>query len=163
MSIDERPVLIIVTANNCSSCARFEPFWVNSIKAKLYNTGLIRVPIEIKVSKIGLPVPIQYPKDLNRYVGFYPSLILVTGRSWNNAMAKRELMLEAMVFNGAFVNGRMVPVDEKASLNESVLLEWLKREVKIETKSNIETVETKHDPSNFCSVEFRPRPAGYFN
>lgn len=88
-------VLYIVTARNCGACTRYKQLFRDKTKAELDKIKGLKVE-EIDVNRIGDPLPEAFPKDLQRFIKWYPTLVLVTKTSNDN----KDGRLDGIVFNG---------------------------------------------------------------
>ena len=88
-------VLYIVTARNCGACTRYKQMYREKTKADLDKIKGLKVE-KIDVNKIGDPLPEAFPKDLQRFIKWYPTFVLVTKTSNDNKGGK----LDGVVFNG---------------------------------------------------------------
>lgn len=117
--------VVIVTAENCPACAKFKvntlPTLLEDLSKKNYGVEHIHLP------STSATMPSQYPRMLETYVVFFPSIILVQGRSWERARVDRNAKIGARVFNTTkSVNG-VVPRVKGSSLptNSSNIKAWI--------------------------------------
>ena len=119
----ESIVFIFVAAGGCGGCKRFkENFWPNT-KKELSN--IVEV-IEVDVPRLGDPLPPNTPKNLSRYVHWYPTFILATKSSWNRGE------LQGIVFNGETgPDGEtgLVPQGMRKPIDGSSVLAWVRKEM----------------------------------
>ena len=107
---DNRPVILLVSAGDCSACANFEAkgIWPR-VEARLKNSGRVRV-LDVKTPTLhSISLGPQWPVSLKQLVGFYPSILLINGNAWNAAMQNKNLPLQAMVFGGRWTGTNMEP------------------------------------------------------
>lgn len=112
---------MIVTAGNCPACQRFHKRW-NEIKAEIKKLN------KVKIVEINLPtmrdrvVSKGFPKDLQRYVQWYPTAFLFNGEEWNDVMKGKKEKLDGVIFNG--IVGNPNP-QQGYPLNKEGLIAWI--------------------------------------
>jgi hypothetical protein len=138
------PILFIVTADNCGACRKLHQIWptmIDDIQSSHQVGHIITVeltqlgqsfddPNNCRVEVDRSEVNNDYvPNDLNDFIGFYPSLILVETKSYNANMRNSKNKLNGLVFNGQFIvyqGGRQIfPVDQHQSTNRDTVIQWL--------------------------------------
>jgi hypothetical protein len=134
-----KPVLVLVTAKDCGHCVRFRPLWKpdnpngpagRGIRDEIERTGLVRV-IDIEhPSRSQPPNFSSYPRDLTRYIQWFPMFLLFTGESWDTASASpnKEGRLDGVVFNGTLVNGIPRNITNGIPLTKDNLINWIRTE-----------------------------------
>ena len=85
--MDSRPVVTIVTAKTCGHCDRFKRDEMSQV-VQMFNNENYRV-YTIDQPNMNAAFPSQYPRDLARYVKWYPTISLFSGQSWNAALSGR--------------------------------------------------------------------------
>lgn len=83
--MDSRPVFVVITAENCGHCKSFKNGPWPDTKAALESMGTVRV-VHIELAAMGDALPPQYPSTLQTYIRGFPTLLLVSGESWNRAL-----------------------------------------------------------------------------
>lgn len=136
-----KPTLLIVTSQTCSACQAFKRSVQPSLRSKLQRDNRIQVG-EIDLPTMSAPIPSTYPAELRKYIGWYPTFILLAPSRGNG--------VEGVVFNGKMVNGRINgPVGNRPISVEGISA-WLDEEL-----SGNPLFTTSKLPS------FGSRPAGY--
>ena len=156
---DSRPIMILVTAGNCGNCQKFKPVWPK-IRNNIEKLGVVRVH-EAEVPVMFTSLPPQFPKDLNRFIGFYPTFLLVEGNTWNASLNSKDIKIDARVYNGEFSGGRMMIKDARLGYTEDNLISWINSEVKkhVVTKQNqgVDSLEGNYVHNGICNVSFGSR------
>jgi len=161
--MDSKHVFCVITAAKCPHCKTFRKDW-DDIRRTIEATGLVRI-VDIELNSTNeVPNPEKYPKDLARYVKWFPTFLLFTGKSWNAAFPGLTLFdgqhsvenpdakLEGVVFNGVLENGVPRYVHLKAPTKEN-LLNWIQHEVKAgslsgQSQSPILSLLSNSSPTN---------------
>ena len=125
--------LIFVTAKDCSACVHYKDRYWNTTESELvtkYEGKLELIKIVLENKHRPQPDPNNYPADLRRFVRWFPTFILIEGKSWQNADPKitgsnRGSRLEGAVYYGQFVNdiikqGSNIPIP-----NSKHLIPWI--------------------------------------
>lgn len=169
-----KPVFVLVTAKNCGACAHFKQTWP-SVKLELESLGQIRI-IEIDVPSIGVHTGDNFPQDLNRWVGWYPSMLLFNGSSWDTGMKAVEEMkkskdmgdktkprtkieLEGSIFRGHFSSDGRPEPEEGPMLNATNISSWVQTELaspKFQRKGSKSAVVTSTSGSSSSRTENLP-------
>jgi len=129
--MDQRPVLVLITAENCGACKALYHIW-SDVESGLVATGLVRI-VRIPLPNMGAEIDSsKFPSDLSRYRRWFPMLLLVAGPKWNEASqhTSQAIPLQAKVFN-AILNesGEVVYKPSGAySLNKEGIINWVKAE-----------------------------------
>lgn len=116
-----KPVLLIVTADTCFACKNFK----KNVEPSLMNTLMKDSRIQIgrvSVKNLGDDLPATYPKELNKYIGWYPTLILYYPTT-----------KKVSVYNGTIKDGRLEGPHD-LPIRESEILSWLNRELSLEMR-----------------------------
>lgn len=169
-SLDTRPVVLLVTANDCGACSKFYTPWSTDISPAISNLGNVRLEWYAYPTMGSMPTTINgkaVPVDLANYVGWFPTLLLVPGTAWNNSMRDKDAPLNAEIFAlDTYVNG--VPTRSKTiPLTKEAILRWIKdtvpkmtaHESKGETKSVVNRdlpARGEDRPENKTSDLFAP-------
>lgn len=130
--MDSKPVFVIATAKTCLWCHTFRQNW-EEIRQAIENTGIVRI-VDIEVNSINeLPSSDKYPRDLSRWVRWYPTFLLFKGRLWDHAMPGPNkdvstAVLEGSIFNGYITRSKAEFIRGPAPTKET-LLEWIRKEV----------------------------------
>jgi hypothetical protein len=135
-------VLVFVSSKTCSACKQFMPHWEPFKRAFLQKWGN-RVDIETislnSLSSSELDTT-QYPRDLARYIGWYPTFILIPKQAYHNAKGRGwGAIANGSVFNGRFPvgttssdgNARVepVPASERQTVMPAALIQWIERQL----------------------------------
>ena len=88
--MSKKPVFVFVTADNCGYCSIFKERIWTELKNKLVSENRVDI-VEINLPTTGSkPDIINYPKDLRRFIGWFPTLILFPASSWYNNIGTRQ-------------------------------------------------------------------------
>jgi hypothetical protein len=103
-----KATLVFTSAKTCPACINFANVWPE-IKKKLASPNLEIV--EISLANTGSQIDAKYPKNLSRYVKWYPTFSLFRSDTWKEALSNSgiDYPLGGYVFNGDF--------DQKGVLN----------------------------------------------
>lgn len=163
---DERPVFFVFTADGCNACSVFKANGMHELLGKIEATGRVRVS-RVNLSKIGTPLPPTWPEDLNRFVGFYPCLGLMSGKLWNEAQRNPRIAINALIYNGRLdpTTNRIVPESGQPNFSHEAIMNWVMvntGSVEGMNKSTINGPELTNT-LNICAPgsKFRTRP-GYW-
>lgn len=117
--------LVIVTAENCPACSNFKQNTmerlVADLKAKNYGIEHIHLP------STSASIPSSYPTMLESLVIFFPSLILVQGKSWEAAKRRPNERFGARVFNTVRTSRGIEPRPKSSAqpTNVSSIKAWI--------------------------------------
>lgn len=111
-----KPSVFIVTANGCSACDRFKSRIDESLMDKLYKDNRVQV-YRINLSSMSEPLPSTYPKELNKYIMWYPTFIIMFP---NGRVA---------VFNGEVTESKLSGPFNDRPISEQSILAWINEEV----------------------------------
>jgi len=117
-----KPVFVLATAQDCPACVNFHKTW-SQYREQLDKLGLVRT-IVIDLPKRSTPVDSKgYPKDLQRYLQWFPTGLMFPGNNWDAVKSGRKSKLEGIVFNGTVGNS-----DPKQDYPHTGLgmIEWIK-------------------------------------
>jgi len=129
-------ILFYVIAKDCPACKTFGAHW-DGIQASLKKALGDRLEIETvsyeKRTAASLDTT-KYPLDLMRFIGWYPTFILVPKTAYLEAKARTRTHLPAVVFNGRMppeAGARIVSVGgkDRLPLNGASLQAWVEREL----------------------------------
>lgn len=144
VNMESKPVFCLVTAMKCPHCTAFRQDW-GEIRRAIESTGLVRiVDIELN-STADFPNPEKYPKDLARYVKWFPTFILFTGKSWNAASPElnrfdgrtaNEMKLDGVIFNGDMDSNGNAKYIHRYAPSKDNLINWIQNELKGEVMSS---------------------------
>lgn len=129
---DNRPVLVIVTADTCKACDLFKSKFKETLVRKVLGEGKLRL-VDVSLPNMRTKPDSHYPTELADYIQWYPTFLLFTGMSWNRG---REL--EGVVFNGKLMKEQIV--DNKiyprkaqlqggTELTDTNILNWINSEL----------------------------------
>ncbi len=121
--MSSKPILLLITATNCSACVSFKEHVWGEAKQKIESLGTVELK-QIDLPSTNSQLPQSLPADVKRYVGWFPTLILVSSSSWNRGGNSK---LDAEVFNGSFVNDVITHGRGNApyGTNTKGVLDWL--------------------------------------
>jgi len=119
------PVLVVITADDCGACIDFKKNIWPGVKKTLEDTKSVEI-IHKELPSIGSALPEDLPKDLGRFVPYYPSIILITRNSWNGGKGTN---LQAVAFNGVVdaATGKVKRIDQKQLQAFSQIPAWVKQ------------------------------------
>jgi hypothetical protein len=98
--MDTRPVFVLITAKTCPGCLAFKRNTWDNLKEQLENEGKVQIVTVEVPTTMSKPDPEKYHKDLPRFIGWFPTMILFPANRWNNHNS--ELI-------GIVKNGRLLP------------------------------------------------------
>lgn len=166
--MDTKPVLVLITADNCGFCKQLKQQWAN-IKREILNLNVRVVEINLPTMSTRIDSNL-YPKDLQNYQGWYPMLLLISGNIWNVAMVnKNNTKLDAQVMNGEWVDGTSLrPVQIHRNDKEGITA-WISDALsKVNNATLIsihgnrnenKTVLTPQGKGNVCRLNIKPKRA----
>ena len=130
-----KPVLLLVTASDCGACHGYIPFWEKDVFPTLNELKGIRIE-RLKMLNMGsLPsvmilsneTTVETPRDLSKFLRWYPMLIVITGETWDAALIDKNAKLRGAPFNGVFVEGEgAIPISNKVAMNAENIMSWMK-------------------------------------
>ena len=104
----DRPVFVAVTSRGCEFCKNFRANW-EEIQDSIKKTGLVRI-VDIEVNRNNEKPDITlYPRDLHRYLAWYPTFCLFRGSSWDKALPTHSADTSKAVIHGIIYNGQVTP------------------------------------------------------
>lgn len=120
MAENSEPVVIYIKSVDCGFCTSLSKIWDTPTKDTDSVVGEIKkvhpkmrfVSVTIERGKYSVDENL-YPKDLSRFIKWYPMILLVPGPVWNEAMSKlgpkSEVKLGSgvQVMNGQVENGEL--------------------------------------------------------
>lgn len=131
--IDSRPICLVITSKTCPHCDTFKKNTWGSLKQKLLNDTKIKLQ-EIELPTNRSPLGNEYPSELSNYIGWFPTILLITASSWNNKKG-----LEVVVFNGIINNGVAIldpDVNKRKPLTENNIIMWISNILKSDPRFN---------------------------
>jgi hypothetical protein len=137
--------------------------------------------VEVKecdlVNKGDIPNPDQFPLDLKRYIGWYPTFCLFPRLSWEASFSNPLIPLQGSIFNGMFTPGNPLPQqNNNIPPDEENLLNWIKHELATPSfadsarnsaikplisgapSKKVKTKTCNADSHEICKKGFVPRP-----
>lgn len=120
--MSKQAVFIFVSAGNCGGCVRFKQNFWEKTKAELAKIPGLRIK-EHPVSKLGEPLPPDAHQDLARFVGWYPTFILVSKDSYE------KNKLQGTVFNGVEDKSgqwNLIEVTKRLPTDDVTVIKWVK-------------------------------------
>jgi len=129
--MDARPVFVLITADTCPGCVAFKRNTWESLKEQLEKDGKVQiVTIEVPTTT-SKPDTEKYHKDLPRFIGWFPNMILFPADRWNNFNSE----LIGIVKNGKLVppgtssDGKFIPehieMVGKIDMSKDSILQWV--------------------------------------
>ena len=67
----------------------------------------------------------QYHTDLKKFVGWFPTFLLFSNKSWENKSSK----LEGLVYNGEYLNGNWGLSKSPTSTDKSHIMGWIENSI----------------------------------
>jgi thiol-disulfide isomerase/thioredoxin len=123
-----KPVFVIVTADNCGACVEFKKVW-QDVKKNIQNLNLVTI-VEISLkTRADLPPPNLYPVDIRRFIGWFPTFLLFTSQSWDDALQNSSKQLSGVIFNGR-VNSttrRVELTETRIGPSSDNMIDWIRR------------------------------------
>jgi hypothetical protein len=104
-------VVVLVTARTCPACVRFKNNVWPTLEPEL-NSGGFEVQ-KVELDDPDSSFPSNYPVDLERFVAFFPCLIVFQGKTWRTALANPNVRSR--------VSGRVFNAEKKGDRFESVV------------------------------------------
>lgn len=154
---DLRPVFVLITAKTCHACHGFKKRTWDDLRRELEKRGKVKiVTIEVPTTQ-SKPDPKKYPKDLSRFIGWFPTMSLFPADRWNNPNSE----LIGIIKNGKIVppgndkNGKFVPERVEAigqvNLSKDDILKWvdytLTKDRIFNRKQGSESGKSQHHPN----------------
>lgn len=81
------PVILLIKSIQCPACHRLAKKWDESVSAMKEVQPSFRVVEVICVDNRGLFDETKYPKSLSKFTRWFPMVLLIPGRIWDNAMS----------------------------------------------------------------------------
>ena len=109
--MNSRPVFVLVTAKGCGACRNFRRMSWNSLHEILTRLGTLNIKDFETPSLLHSPsvdsTGTKAPDDLKRWIKWFPTIALFTGKSWTLASQNPSSQLEGEVFGGEMINGNL--------------------------------------------------------
>lgn len=117
-----KSTLFLIYAETCPACKFFKENYRNNLMKEISNRNILFK--EINLEHTGMPLPQNYPKDLQKYVMWFPTFILANTKSLesNNVIAT--------VFNGDYKNGKLTMSSNRIPPIPENILKWLDENIK---------------------------------
>ena len=115
-----KPTLVIVTSKTCSACRSYKANLAQALMAVLRKDNRIQVG-EIDLETMRSPLPSTYPKELRRFIGWYPTFILLAPMKGDQ--------LEGVVFNGDMSHGHVSGPTGQRPISIEGITSWLNQEL----------------------------------
>lgn len=121
------PVFVATFAENCPACIKFKQYMWNDLRSVISNFKKVQL-VEVTVPAIGDSLPNEYPKDLNRFVKFYPIFMLIPASTWANGLAGHSM--KNVLIYGATVDpsGKVIMLPTMSPSKDSIF-EWVKNNI----------------------------------
>lgn len=135
--------LVFATANDCSSCIMYKKKYWDATRAELEEKykGRIELVIINFETKRNLQIDTtQYPADLRRFIRWFPTFILIHGKTWELASPQSTTSssgestgstlntvkrLEGVIYYGTFVNDMAKQQNNIPPPNAKHLIPWI--------------------------------------
>jgi len=158
--MDSRPVFVLITAQTCSHCTLvFKPNIWPGLKEQLEADGKVQIVTIDLPTTSSKPDPTKYHKDLSRFIGWFPTMILFPASRWYN----RNSELIGIVKNGKIVppgtnsDGKFIPehieMVGKPDISKDDILKWVDYTIK-------EPMFTRKEPVNNYDSETKKTDKG---
>jgi hypothetical protein len=131
-----KPVFVLITSGQCGHCVNFLKDGWKDMRSALEHLGTV------KVKHIDLPkggridrdsqTGEKYPDDINRFIRWYPTILLVDGNSWERG----DKLDSVVVFNGVMKDGELVGNNSANPMTTSGVKNWI--------SENLATVSSGH-------------------
>ena len=155
-----RRILLIVTAEDCGACGHFKESTWPTLKKKLIQFDDLDWREIFQRSRSDPIDPKRYPRDLQRHIGWYPTLLLFTAESWFRAKENPNERLEGKIFGGHFdANGR-VAFNPSLEITTEKILAWIRETVDPSGQKKSDTTvdyPAGQQPSDFAEVSAKGR------
>jgi thiol-disulfide isomerase/thioredoxin len=115
-----KPTLIIVTSKTCGACRSYKANVAPALLGALRKDNRIQVG-EIDLDTMSSPLPSTYPKELKKFIGWYPTFILLAPMRGNN--------LEGVVFNGDMSKGHVTGPNGSRPISVEGITAWINQEL----------------------------------
>lgn len=151
-------VFLLVTAKTCGYCKIFMDTTWGELKSKLEDFK------NIKIKKITLettntqPSKNLYHPDLHKFIGWFPTLILVSQKTWNNHSKE----LKGVVYNGEFTEFKIPNTNTQikkikylgdGTFKTKSILSWVEKSFKSEIfRRNRNKLHTSTDSQQHSST-----------
>jgi len=118
-----KPVFVLLMAKTCGHCANFKSKRWPSIKEELLKDGKVDI-VEIELETQTTKPPSKYHPDLHKYIGWFPSMFLFNGDSWNNHNSE----LKGIIKNGKLTDDGVKNVKSGGKIvdySQESILAWV--------------------------------------
>jgi len=122
-----KPYLIIITSSTCGACQRYKQDNEKAVMEMLRKENLVTV---IQINDGQSVQPIQINPELNRYIKWVPSFMLVTKESWEGKGPLQGAIMNQKI--GYYSNDKFIQTEQiKAEFfhTSEAILSWIKREL----------------------------------
>jgi len=115
-------IFVLATAADCPACVEFKKNLWPGIEKELREVKGLHV-VQKEVKSRSDPIHTDLPKDIARFIPYYPSMILITADSW-----KRGGQLDAIAFNGEIdpSTGKIKRLPKEKIQSYDQLVSWVK-------------------------------------
>lgn len=146
-------LLFHVTAKDCGACQLFRSRW-EGIKTNLktvFGNKLEIDEIEYEKKSISQLDTSKYPSDLRRFIGWFPTLILIPMSEYEKVKRGELKFLPAVVYNGRMSDSKpfiieQVPKDKKQPLLDANILSWVRAEMERGPAPQAPTITSLQSP-----------------
>lgn len=153
---DNRPILVIATAEGCSGCDSFKNSTRNTLLQNLRKTNRLNI-IEYNHPSVS-PIesaPPEFHPQFGKWVGWFPCFLLYNNNSWINHLQP----LKGSVYGGIYQNTGVTQDVSSPPATSDNIINWINRELTSDRYNNTSNHEPVYTGSNFSG--HRGLPAGY--
>lgn len=118
-----KPTLFAIYADGCPACEMFKKFARDTFIKEITKRNKV-ILIEVTLENIGTKLPDSFPSDLQKFVRWYPTFVLV------NTDTLTSSKINGVVFNGELKNGEYA-LKEKNLLRPTAdnIINWVEWEI----------------------------------
>jgi hypothetical protein len=131
--MSRKPIFVLVTAEDCGYCTILKERIWSTLRAKILKQNKVDI-VEIHLPSRSAQINTNiYPRDLKRFIGWFPTMILFPRSSWYNNIGKDG---EDLI--GIIKNGKIAPATEttpekfiqvgEIDFSEESVLNWINAE-----------------------------------
>lgn len=120
-----KPVFVLLMAETCAHCANFKNKRWPSIKEELVKQNEVDI-VELELETQTTKPSNKYHPDLSKYIGWFPTMFLFNGDSWNNHNSE----LKGVIKNGKLTNNGVENVKSGGKLvdySQESIISWVNK------------------------------------
>lgn len=124
--MSSRGVLILISAKTCGHCKRlYDSYWPE-ITSEVKSLGGIEI-VEIKLETTSSPLDTtKYPAGLNKYLRWYPMLLLVPTANYQQALRDKDTKIDGYILNGKLTDTGVADfVNAGYSMDKAGIMKWI--------------------------------------